>query len=155
MYGEKDDTGVRVREKKGHILVDMIFQKVTVPEFPLGHMTKLGDVSACSVVPVLRWMNCFLWSPTSPCCSALLPTHGWEPHLGCVGKKGPVRIKSWWTTMFSANNSAFAGCSLPLLVMHREVQGDQELGLRLGGAIPCRWEAILPQPLVTTVVPWR
>lgn len=49
MYGEKDDTGFRIREKRGHRAIGVIFQKATVPEFLLGHITKLGHLPASCV----------------------------------------------------------------------------------------------------------
>lgn len=58
-----------------------------------------------------------------------LPIHGDVRHplsarkFGLCREKRAVGSRCPWSNMFSANRSAFAGCSLPLLVMYRKVEG--------------------------------
>jgi len=78
VYGEKEDTGVQIREKRGPIIIDVVFQKAMVPEFLHGHITKLGHISASCLAPVLGGMKRSPRTPTSPapCCNTPLPIHG-------------------------------------------------------------------------------
>lgn len=82
------------REKRGHIVIDVIFQKTTVPELLLEHITKLGRVPASCVAPVLGAMNCSQRSPTSPAprCSTPLPSHGDMRDPLSVGKFGLLEV---------------------------------------------------------------
>lgn len=81
-------------------------------------------------------MNRSLRSPTcpAPCCSTLLPIHGGVRDPSSARKfrlcreKTPAGSRHPWSKKFSANRSAFVGCSLLLLVMHREVEGRAGAG---------------------------
>lgn len=47
-------------------------------------------------------------------------------------EKRAVGSRRLWSNMFSANRSAFAGCSLPLRVMHKGVEGRAGAGAAVG-----------------------
>lgn len=118
-----------MREKKGHTVV--IFQEAMVS--PLAHY-KTGSCScllcySCvrrdELLPAVLHFSCTLLQHTAPIHSDLRDPSSVRKFRLCR-EKHAVGSRCPWSNMFSSNRSAFAACNLPLLVMHREVEGQAE-----------------------------